>query len=101
MVVICKTPDDLAEFDRHYFEVHIPLANRLPGIRSYEVSEGPIIEMASAKEVCRVATLTFDSLDAIKAAFATDIGAQCAADRRVLQSDDATVQMILFDDRPY
>ena len=32
MVVIYKTPKDVAAFVRHYFETHIPLAKKLPGI---------------------------------------------------------------------
>ena len=31
MLVIYKTPQDTAAFDKHYFEVHIPLAKQLPG----------------------------------------------------------------------
>jgi uncharacterized protein (TIGR02118 family) len=101
MVVIYKTPDDTAAFDRHYFDVHIPLAKKLPGIISYEVSERPIVQLAGASDTYLIGTLTFDSLDAIKAAFASDIGIECAADRRILEPDDAKVQMFLFDDREH
>jgi uncharacterized protein (TIGR02118 family) len=98
MVVIYQTPDDPEAFDRHYYTTHIPLAKTLPGIRSYEVSVRPIMSLAGGPQPYLVGTLTFDSLDDIKAAFATDIGRECAADRRILQPDDSKIQMLLFDD---
>ena len=34
-------PDDPEAFDRHYREVHIPLAAKLPGLRRYTISRNP------------------------------------------------------------
>ena len=98
MLVIYQTPQDPAAFDRHYFEVHIPLAKTLPGLRKYEVSRGQVTTLAGG-EAYLVGILTFDSVAAIRAAFASDTGAACAADRRHFAPDPAQVQMLLFDDR--
>jgi uncharacterized protein (TIGR02118 family) len=97
MLVIYKTPKDPAAFDEHYFGVHVPLAKQLPGLRKYEVSKGPIVALAGASDPYLVATLHFDSLTAIKEAFATECGRACAADRRLLAPDEKDVQMFLFD----
>jgi uncharacterized protein (TIGR02118 family) len=97
MLVIYKTPQDPAAFDKHYFEMHIPLAKKLPGIRKYEISRGPVSTLAGG-EAYIVAILTFDSVAAIKAAFASEAGAACAADRRHFAPDPAQFQMFLFDD---
>jgi uncharacterized protein (TIGR02118 family) len=99
MVVIYRTPKNVDDFNKHYFEVHIPLAKGLPGLRKYEVSDGPIVQLAGASDTYRVATLHFDSLTAIKEAFASPCGQACAADRRQLAPNDSDVQMFLFDDR--
>jgi uncharacterized protein (TIGR02118 family) len=99
MLVIYKKPKDTAAFDKHYFGVHVPMAKQLPGLKRYEVSKGPIVAMASATAPYLVATLHFDSLAAIKEAFATECGRACAADRRILAPDDKDVQMFLFDDQ--
>ena len=40
LVVIYKTPKDKAAFDKYYFETHVPLAKKIPGLRRYEVSDG-------------------------------------------------------------
>ena len=42
MLVIYRTPKNVEAFDRHYFEIHVPLAKKIPGLRKYEVSDGPI-----------------------------------------------------------
>lgn len=99
MLVVYRTPTDPAAFDKHYFDVHIPLAKQLPGLKSYEVSKGPIVALAGATDPYLVGTLHFESLTAIKAAFASECGRACAADRRILASDDKDVQMFLFEDQ--
>ena len=99
MVVIYKTPADPAAFDKHYFDVHLPLASQLPGLRRYEVSKAPIIALAGAVDPYLVGTLHFDSMDAIREAFASECGRACAADRRILAPNDKDVQMLLFNDQ--
>src|SRR5689334_3264255 len=97
MVVIFRTPQDAASFDMHYFGVHVPLAKALPGLRKYVVSRAPVVSLNGAAPCHLVATLYFDTLAAIKAAFASEQGQACAVDRRRLAAD-ADVQTFLFDD---
>jgi uncharacterized protein (TIGR02118 family) len=97
MVVVYKTPNDPAAFEQHYFKVHVPLAKQLPGLRGYETSKGPIVSLAGGADAHFVAVLHFDSLAAIKNAFASDCGRACAADRRVLAPREHDVQIFLFD----
>jgi uncharacterized protein (TIGR02118 family) len=49
MTVIYRTPADAAAFDKHYFETHVPLAKKIPGLRKYEVSQGPIVTTAGSQ----------------------------------------------------
>ena len=97
MVVIYKTPKNPVAFDRHYFDVHVPLAKQLPGLRKYETSKGAVVALAGAADTYFVGTLHFDSLAAIKEAFASECGRACAADRLLLAPEDGDVQMFLFD----
>jgi uncharacterized protein (TIGR02118 family) len=99
MVVIYKTPKDPDAFDKHYFEVHVPLAKKLPGLRQYETSRGPIVTPAGGPGFHMVAILRFDSLAAIREAFATPVGQACGADRRIFAPNDDDMTMLLFDDR--
>jgi uncharacterized protein (TIGR02118 family) len=99
MVVIYKTPANSAAFDKYYYEIHVPLAKRLPGLRKYEVSRGPIATPAGPADVHLIATLHFDDLTAIKKAFASAEGQAAGADRRIFAPDDSGVQMFLFETR--
>ena len=99
MVVIYRTPKDVEAFDRHYFGVHVPLAKRIPGLRKYEVSDGPIATPVGAANVHRIGALYFDDLAAIKMAFASPEGQAAGADRRSFAPDNSGVQMFLFDHR--
>ncbi|MNL55148.1 EthD protein [compost metagenome] len=99
MVVIYPTPENVEAFDRHYFEIHVPLAKKIPGLRKYEVSDGPIATPVGPSSIHRIGTLHFDDLAAIKKAFAMPEGQAAATDRRLFAPDGSGVQMFLFDDR--
>ncbi|MGY5811155.1 EthD family reductase [Rhizobium sp. LEGMi198b] len=99
MVVIYPTPKNIEEFDRHYFEVHVPLAKKIPGLRKYEVSDGPIATVVGGSPIHRIGTLYFDDLAAIERAFASPEGQATRADRQLFAPDDSGVQMFLFDNR--
>ena len=95
LVVLYKTPKDTAAFDRYYFETHIPLAKRIPGLRKYEVSQGPVVTPAGPSGVHLVAMLHFDDMEAIQKGLASAEGRAAAADAQTLGS----VDMLLFDSR--
>ena len=99
MLVIYRTPKDVEAFDRHYFDVHVPLAWKTPGLRRYEVSDGRIATPVGASGVHRIGTLHFDDLAAIEKAFASPEGRAAGADRRLFAPDESGVQMFLFASR--
>ena len=97
MIAIYKTPKDTEAFDKHYFGVHIPLAKKLPGLIKYDVGRSPIISPTGHLDIYCIGTLYFDSMDAIKNAFASPEGQACAADRKILAPTNDDVQIYLFD----
>ncbi|TPJ41593.1 EthD family reductase [Mesorhizobium sp. B2-7-1] len=99
MVVIYKQPVDAQAFDKHYFETHIPLAKKIPGLRKYEVSQGTVTVLAGPSDVYLVGTLHFDDLEAMKKGFASPEGKAAGADRRLYAPDESGVQIFLFDSR--
>jgi uncharacterized protein (TIGR02118 family) len=94
LVVMYKTPDDGAEFDRYYFETHIPIAKKIPGLRKYEVSRGPVLTPAGPSSIHLIATLQFDDLAAIQNAFASAEGEAAAADVQTFATGGA--DMLIF-----
>ncbi len=97
LVVLYKTPKDAAAFDKHYFSTHIPIAKKIPGLRKYEVSHGPVTTPAGPSEFHLVATLYFDDMTAIQKAFASAEGQAAAADVQTFTTDPPHI--LLFDSR--
>jgi uncharacterized protein (TIGR02118 family) len=93
-LVLWETPSDEAAFERHYHDVHIPLAHTLPGLRSYTISRNVAAVRGPASYV--VGELEFDDLDALRHAFSTDQGRACAADVNKL-SELAEVRSMTYE----
>jgi uncharacterized protein (TIGR02118 family) len=80
LVVLYNTPADPTASEQYYQGTHVPIAKRIPGLRSYTINKGPIAAPAGASPYFLIATLTFDSLDALQAALGSPEGAAAAAD---------------------
>jgi len=46
IIAMYKTPTDPAAFDRYYFGPHVTLAKKVPGLKGYRITRGPIMAMA-------------------------------------------------------
>ena len=62
MTAIYQTPKDIIFFERHYFEVHIPLTKQLPGLIKYEINDGSI-NSTTGHQCYRIANLYFESIN--------------------------------------
>jgi len=80
LIAMYKRPADAAAFDRYYFAKHVPLAKKFPGLKAYDVSHGPIVTPDGLAPYHLIATLTFDSVDAIHAALSSAQGQAIVAD---------------------
>jgi uncharacterized protein (TIGR02118 family) len=63
-----RTPEDPAEFDRHYFGTHVPLADKAPGLvanRVHKVTR----QFVGEPGYYLLAELVFESPEAMKACF--------------------------------
>lgn len=95
LLALYKKPADTAKFDAYYYATHAPLAQRIPGLRGYEVSTGKVVAAQGDAPYYLVATLTFDSLDAMKAALTSPEGQATAAD--LGNFAQAGVDLLMFD----
>jgi uncharacterized protein (TIGR02118 family) len=77
-LVLYERPEDPAAFDKHYNEIHIPLVRQLPGLLGYTVGRNPAA-LDEAKYYL-IAELDWENMEALQAAFASEIGVQTAAD---------------------
>ena len=92
-LALYDTPADPEAFDRHYRQVHIPLLRRLPGLRRYSVSEN--LTALYGGPCYLVTELEWDTMDELRAAFATPEGQATAADAARLQ-ELAPVRRMIF-----
>jgi uncharacterized protein (TIGR02118 family) len=95
VVVLYKTPKDAAAFDKYYADKHVPIAKRIPGLKKYEISRGPVMTPAGPSDVHLVALLQFDDVAAIQRAFASAEGQAAAGDLQNFASGGA--ELLLFD----
>ena len=93
LFAIYQPPKDPAAFDSYYFNTHVPLAKKLPGLRSYEVTRGDVMGMGGKHGVYLVAVLEFDSMAAIASAMGSPHGQATAADLANFASAGVDVMM--------
>lgn len=95
LVALYQKPQDPVAFESHYFSKHVPLAKKVPGLRRYEVSTGPVSTPQGPSSYHLVAVLTFDSGEAIQQALASPEGQAAAAD--LANFAQAGVELLVFD----
>jgi len=95
LLVMYKTPRDTAAFDKHYADKHIPLAKKIPGLRKYEVSKGPVATPAGPSNYHLAAVLQFDDMTAIQKAFGSAQGQAAVADVQTFATGG--VDIFMFD----
>jgi uncharacterized protein (TIGR02118 family) len=96
ILALYKKPTDVKAFDAYYFAVHVPKAKQIPGLRRYEVSKGIVATPAGGSDLHLIATLHFDDMAAIQAAFVSVEGQATAAD--IANFASGGVDLLLFDD---
>ena len=97
LVVMYKTPRDAAAFDKYYAEKHIPIAKKIPGLRKYEVSTGPVATPAGPSGYHLIATLSFDNLGALQSALGSPEGQAAGAD--VANFATGGAELFIFDSK--
>lgn len=78
-LVLYKQPNSVEEFERHYREVHIPLAMKIPGLQRYSVSRN-IRTVRGDETYYLIAELEWDDRGALERGFQSPEGRATAAD---------------------
>ena len=94
LLALYNHPADPAAFDQYYRHNHIPLAKKIPGLRSYSISAGPVEALAGSAPYL-IACLSFDSRANLQAALESTAGRAAAADLSNFASGGAT--LLIFD----
>lgn len=95
LVVLYNKPADVMAFDRYYFDKHVPLAKRIPGVLRYEVNAGPVASPAGRSPYHLVAMLDFASMSAVRKAIASPEGVAATGD--LANFATGGIEMLYFD----
>ena len=95
-LALYETPADPEAFDRHYRQIHIPLLRRLRGLRRYSV--GRDLTALHGTPYYLVTELEWDTMDELRAAFASPEGQATAEDATRLQQLAPVHRMIFTVD---
>jgi uncharacterized protein (TIGR02118 family) len=98
LVVLYKKAQNTTAFHSHYSATHAPLAKKIPGLRDYRISAGPVSTPQGDSSYELVAVLTFDSLDALKRGLGSPEGQAAAGD--LANFAQAGVELLMFDSKP-
>jgi uncharacterized protein (TIGR02118 family) len=64
LVAMYRNPENVQDFDRHYFEVHVPLAEKMPGLKKIEVNR-IFGTPAGLSDIYLIAEMYFEDKDAL------------------------------------
>jgi uncharacterized protein (TIGR02118 family) len=97
LVVMYHAPKDAAAFDKHYAEIHAPLAKKVPGLKKFELSQGPVMTPAGPSDFHLIVTLEFDDMGALQKGLSSPEGQAAAADVGTFATGGA--DLLIFDTR--
>lgn len=96
VLVLYNTPADASAFDHYYHQTHIPIAKKIPALRSYTINAGPVQALVGSAPYL-VAILQFDSMGDLSAALASAEGQAAAADVSNFATGGAT--LLIYDSK--
>lgn len=70
-VALYRTPEDPEQFDKNYFETHVPIVDDTPGLVRTEIAKVTRM-MVGDPAYYLIAELYFTDVESMKAAFKTD-----------------------------
>ena len=91
MLVLYNHPEDPAAFDKHYNEIHIPLAKQMPGLVKYTISRN----LAANAQYYLIAELDWEDLASAQAAMRSPEGKAATGD--VANFATTGVSTLLFE----
>ncbi len=90
LTALYRKAADQAAFDKHYYDVHIPLIRKSPGLRKIEITNVTGAPMGESK-FHLMAELYYDSMEAMNAANASPEGRAAAKDLMSFAGDVVTL----------
>lgn len=97
LIAMYRTPADPAAFDRHYAEVHAPLARKIPGLSKLVVNRGVVPPWGGEPAYYLIAELHFPDEATFAAAMASPENRATGKDLRGFAGDIVTLAVVRED----
>jgi uncharacterized protein (TIGR02118 family) len=97
LIVQYGQPTDPAEFDRHYREVHVGLAQAIPGVQRFTIGHPRSLDPSTPAPYL-VAELDFESAEALAAGMGSEAGRAAGADVATFATGGASLASFDVDD---
>lgn len=79
LIAMYKTPSDITEFEKHYYEIHMPLIEKMPGLLRTEVSKISGMPGQESK-YHMMAEMYFENMDKLNESMASPEGKAAGKD---------------------
>jgi uncharacterized protein (TIGR02118 family) len=90
LIALYRKPADPEAFDAHYFGTHVPLVQKIPGLKNVEITKITGAPMGDAK-FHLMAEMYYDSIDAMNEANASAEGRAAVKDLLGFAGDIVTL----------
>lgn len=98
LVVLYTRAEDSADFDRHYFAVHMPLVAAIPGLQRVETARSAAAADDGEQIYYRITELYFADQGALAAGLGSDEGKATAVDYRDIAPPGSRMFVAVLDD---
>ena len=79
LVALYKKPEDAAAFEQHYYNVHMPLTEKIPGLKHVEISKFTGSPMGECEHIL-MCEMYYDNMDDLKAGMSSPEGRAAGKD---------------------
>jgi uncharacterized protein (TIGR02118 family) len=89
--VLYGQPQDPGAFDRHYNQVHAPLAKKIPGLKGFTTDKPMAVNPQEKSPYYLIATLYWENMQAFQEGLQSSEGQTTAADLQNFATGGATL----------
>ena len=93
LVAMYKHPENKMEFDEHYFNVHAPITQKIPGLREMKVTKFTSSPMGGESEYYLMCEMIYDDMDSLKAGLKSTEGRASGKDLMGFAGDLVTLMI--------
>ena len=97
-IAMYKKPANPEEFDKRYFEQHLPIASKIPGLQRVEISRVVGSPMGDP-EYYLMAELYFENMEAMKAGMSSPEGKASGKDVMMFAKDIVTMMFAEVEEK--